>query len=344
MAKNTTVGIDLGSYAIKVVELLKFGSKYGLLNYGVSATPGGLLSDVAIEQQALSNTIKKLIADSKISNKEVSVALPESQVYTFVIETPALSEKELSSSIQWEAEQYIPVSLSDVVLDWKILYQGKNQTEKNVVLLVAATKKIIDKYQKILDKAGLVPKTLETEIISATRSLSLSVPTLKTIMVVNMGASTTDFSILSNNILLFSRSIGVGGLAFTKSIKQELQIEEGQAEEYKKAYGLDESKLEGKVFQALKPVVGTIIEELKKGVAFFKEKSPERRIDSIILSGGASLTPSLVSYFAKELEIETQIGNPFATVEIDANKFKNFNPAESTIYSVAVGLAMRENI
>lgn len=342
---ETNVGIDLGSYSIKIVELVKIANnKFKLLGSGSIATPpGGLLTESEVEQEAVAQAVKKLIKDTKISNNEVRVALPESQVFTFVIETPALSERELASSIQWEAEQYIPIPIDEVVLDWRILVQGKKENEKNQVLLVGAPRRIIEKYQHVLELSGLSPLSLETELISASRALSASVPQLKTLMIINMGAGTTDFSILNEGILLFTRSISTGGIAFTRAIKQDLQLEEGQAEEYKKAYGLEEDKLEGKVAAALKPLTASIVSEMQKGIGFFNEKHPNGKIDVILLSGGSSLLPGLVPFFAKELGVETQVGNPLALVEVDTKATTNFTLAQSAIYTVATGLAMREN-
>lgn len=343
MVSETNIGLDLGSSSLKVVELLKEDKKYRLINLGLIASPpGGLLSESKVEQEAVSQAIKQLFREAKITSDEVNVALPESQVFTFVIETPALSERELASSIQWEAEQYIPIPLDEVVLDWKILVQGQKKTDKNQVLLVAAPKRVTEKYQKVLELAGLTPITLETELISASRSLLASVPQLTTIMVVNIGSGTTDFSILNSGIVLFTRSIGTGGIAFTRAIKQTLSLEEGQAEEYKKTYGLEEDKLEGKVAAALKPLMSSIISEMKKGMGFFSEKVPSGKIDVVLLSGGSCLLPGLIPYLARELNVETQIGNPLTNVEVDKKVIPNFNQGDAAVYSVAIGLGMRE--
>ncbi len=343
MAQTKTVGLDLGSYTIKVVELSKNNKKFKLENAGAIATPpGGLLSESKVEQEAVVQAIKKLFHDSKISSNEVRVALPESQVYTLVIETPPLSEKELASSIRWEAEQYIPIPLDEVVIDWRILIQGKKEGEKNQVLLVGAPKRIIDKYQAVSERAGLIPVSLETELISTSRALLSTVPQLPTIMVVNIGAGTTDFSILTQGILTFTRSIPTGGMAFTRALKQDLQLEESQAEEYKKAYGFQEDKLEGKAAAVLKPLMNSIAKELQKGIGFFKEKYPEQKINVVLFSGGSSALPGLIPFFAQELGIETQIGNPWVNVEIDSKLSQNFSQTEGALYAVATGLAMRE--
>lgn len=344
MIDKTSVGLDLGSNTIKVVEIAQLDkNKYKLLSSGsIASPPGGLLSESQLEQEAVAQAIKKLFKDAKISITEARIALPESQVYTFVIETPALSERELASSIRWEAEQYIPIPLNDVVLDWKILVQGKKETDKNQVLLVGAPTRITQKYQKILEMAGITPLSLETELISASRCLQASVPQLKTIMVVNMGAGTTDFSILDNGVLLFTRSIGTGGNAMTRAIMQDLSLEESQAEGYKKEYGIEEDKLEGKVAAILKPLLSSVIEEMKKGIGFFKEKRPDGKLEVILLSGGLSLLPGLVHLITEELEVETQVSNPLAFMEIDSKLVSQFTPQEASIYTVAIGLAMRE--
>lgn len=343
MAQTKTIGLDLGSYTIKAVELSKNSNKFRVDAAGSIATPpGSLLTESRVEQEAVVAAIKKLFHDAKISNNEVRVALPESQVYTMVIETPPLSEKELASSIRWEAEQYIPVPLDEVVIDWRILIQGKKEGEKNQVLLVAAPKRIIEKYQKILESAGLIAVSLETELISTSRALIATVPQIPTVMIVNIGAGTTDFSIITNGVMGFTRSIPTGGMAFTRALKQDLQLEESQAEEYKKAYGFQEDKLEGKAAASLKPLMNSIVSELQKGIGFFKEKYPNEKLTVVLVSGGSSALPGLIPFLASELGVETQVGNPWVNFEIDAKIAQNLSQADGAIYAVATGLAMRE--
>lgn len=343
MSGQTSIGLDIGSNNLKVVELTKSGKTFSLVTHGfVSTPPGGLVSENPVEQEAVAQAIKKLIRDVKITNNEVRIALPESQVFTFVIETPALSERELASSIRWEAEQYIPVPLDEVTLDWKILSQGVKETDKNQVLLVGAPKRITLKYQRVLELAGLVPISLETELIAATRSLSASLPTVKNLMVVNMGAGTTDFSIVKDGVLAFTRAVGTGGTALTRAVKQDLQLEEGQAEEYKKTYGLDPNQLEGKVYKSLKPLVDSILSEMKKGIGYFAEKNPNDKLEVVVLSGGTSLLPGIVPYFAESLSVETQVGNPLGAISTVDKKISPINQSEASMYTVAIGLAMRE--
>lgn len=338
-----SIGLDIGSNTLKVAELSRSGKTFTVLNHAFAATPpGGMVSENPVEQEAVAHAIKKLLRDAKVSDNEVRVALPESQVFTFVIETPALSERELASSIRWEAEQYIPVPLDEVTLDWKILFQGKKDNEKNQVLLVGAPKRVTLKYQRVLELAGLIPVSLETELIAATRCLSATLPTVRSLMVVNMGAGTTDFSIVKDGILAFTRSVGTGGTALTRAVRQDLQLEEGQAEEYKKTYGLDPNQLEGKVYKSLKPLIDSIISEMKKGIGFYDEKNPNDKLGVVVLSGGTSLLPGLVPYFAQELGVETQVGNPLGA--ISANKKGNsINQSEASLYTVSIGLAMRES-
>jgi len=186
---NTNIGLDIGSQQIKVVEIEKSANnRYHLVNLGLtSGSKGGLKTDSEQELEAIAVSIKKIFTEHKISHNRVRIAVPEAQVFTLVIETPPLSEKEMSMSIKWEAEQYIPLSLSDVILDWRILVQGQKEGEKNLVLLVAVPKRVVQKYQKVLEMAHLVPVSLETELIAASRALSVNVQKISSVMVVNMG-------------------------------------------------------------------------------------------------------------------------------------------------------------
>jgi type IV pilus assembly protein PilM len=159
---------------------------------------------------------------------------------------PVLSDDELASAIKWEAEQYVPIPLTEVTLDWQVIFRPKTPApdSKMEVFLVAAPMKVVNKYLKILKMANLRPIAVETDIIAIARSLVGNNPYSPTTLIVNIGASTTDLSIVRVGAIAFTRSIATGGTAFARSIAQDLGFELPQAEEYKKTYGLDETKLE----------------------------------------------------------------------------------------------------
>lgn len=333
-------GLDLGTSLIKVVQLKKDKEKIVLTAAGaISTPPKGLISDSPLDQEAVAVAIKKLLADIKLTLKQVNTALPDAKVFSRVIELPTLSEKELGQALKWEAEQYIPFPLDEVNLDFSILEKNFKK-QKMQVLLVAAPLRLIEKYTNILKLADLTPLSIETEIIAVSRTVSLQALPDQTVMVINFGNTATGFSIIKKGTFSFVGSITSGGEALTRAIAQELGFEMDQAEEYKKTYGLEKESLEGKVQATIKPIIDTILTEIKKALAFNQEKYPSDQVSRLVLTGGVAHLPGIASYFTQTLGIETQIGNPWTKIQVDLPKFAQIT-GEPAVFAVATGLALR---
>lgn len=339
---NTIVGLDIGSHTIKLIELGKDAGGITLLAGGSVATPPKALTSTSpADYQAVAAAIRQLIKDTGARSQEVNIALPESQVFTRVIEMPQLSARELSSAIQWEAEQYIPLPLDQVNMDFTVLRESKETgTNMMEVLLVASPKALLERYLSILELADLTILSAETEIIAASRSLARAAANVKTVLVVSLGAQTTDLAILRGGVLAFTRSISSGGEALSRALVQGLDFNPTQAEEFKKTYGLEQDKLEGKIVSAVKPIMDTIIGEMKRAVVFYQEKHKQERIETIILSGGTAKLPGMVVYIAQSMGLEAQLANPWVGIRRD-ERFRVLE-GEGVTFAVAVGLALRE--
>lgn len=332
-------GIDIGSKSIKVVGLTKNGNDWVLKTSGVvgysGITPDKMKDDK--EFSSLAEVVKKLLKQVGVNEKEVIISIPEPLVFTRVIKFPQLSDEEVAAAVKWEAEQYIPIPANEAVIQHTIL--NKDEKSPNVsVLLVAAPKVVVEKYIKVFRMAGLSPVAAENELLALTRSLS---PVTGTSMIVDLGVSSTDLAISIDSKLGFSRSIPIAGDAITRAVSQGLGVNVTQAEEYKKTYGMSANQLEGRVKNAIEPVVKMIIDEIKKSIHFYQSESGGEPPTSIILTGGSSVMPELVTYLSAALGIETVAGNPFSKVKIDPETAKSLSPYMS-YYGVAAGLAMRE--
>ena len=165
---------------------------------------------------------------------------------------------------------------------------------------------------------------------------------MKAAMIVSLGAQTTDVAIIRNGILAFTRSISAGGDALSRSVAQGLSLEVSQAEEYKKTYGLEGDKLEGKIVSAAKPVMDTILGELKRALAYYQEKYKNERVEVLLLSGGTARIPGMVVYLAENIGtgIEVQLANPWVGIKKDA-RFAILDN-EGPTFAISVGLAIRE--
>lgn len=341
-----SVGIDIGFSSIKVVSLLKEREQFKLVSLGSIPSPQpGIVSDADPDLEALANSIKQLFAAARIDTKDVVAALPESGVFTRVIDDlPYLSDSELSSAIRYVAEEFIPMPLTDVNLNWQVLIrsdkQGKNT--KTVVLVIASPKNAVSKYLKVLEFAGLRPKALETEIIAVTRSLVGNNPFSPSTLLIQLGATTTDYATVSKGLIWLTRSISTGGMALTRSLVQHFNFEMSQAEQYKRIYGMMEDQLEGKVFEALKPIVDIIAGEGKRVIQAFEAKYPSDPIKRVVLSGGGAKMPGLVVYLANTLGLEVQEADPWYSIIKEKNSVAKL-AQDAPSYSVAVGLALRED-
>lgn len=334
-------GIDIGSTTLKIVEVKKEGEKFRIVAAGLSPTPQpGLNSEAEKDIVAVAGAIKKLHQDARISIKNAAIALPESQIFCRVIDFPPMEQNELAQAVPWHAEQFVPLPLEQVNLDWQIVSRGVNEKkeEKIKVLLVAAPLTVIQKYVRFVEMAGFKIAAVETEIIASARALisKESPPTL----LVDFGAKTTDVAVINKGAVVLGRSIPTAGEAFTRAIATSLSLTPAQAEEYKITYGLGETQLEGKVKKALIPVFEIVVGEVKKVLNFWRQNEKET-ISRVILAGGSANLPSAAPFFTEALGMEVQIGDPFVKLVPDERILGSLRP-NAPLFVIAVGLAEKE--
>lgn len=341
MAAPSVLGIDLGLNAIKIVELVKKGNNIVLSSLGsIPTPPRGLISDVPLDEQAVVDILLKLMKEMKVNSRGVHASLPESSVFTRVIDLPNLTEKELSSSIKWEAEQYIPLPIDKVNIDYAILTRN-NEANSMKVLLIAAPLVLIEKYTRIFESANLEILSLETDAIASCRVIPKSLPEKSNELILNIGAGTSVIGIVKDRALIFVRTVSTAGETFTRTIADELGFSHQQAEEYKRTYGLKREELEGKIFTTLSPVFGILMEEVKKVITYFNSQYPQEKLTTLLLSGGSVRMPGMVSYIASETGLDTQVVNPFENIIYNPSQ-KAVIEANATYFTVAVGLGMKE--
>jgi type IV pilus assembly protein PilM len=341
--KSNSFGLDIGTSSIKFVWLDR---EKNMLQYASAffapSPPVGIQSESPLDHQEMAQFIKKYMTQAKITTNNVNIALPESQVFTKVIDMPLLSDKEVSNAIYWEAEQYIPAQLDTMTLDWSILRRPfeTTSTQKMQVLLVAAPLQLVKRYQSILDLAGLSLVSVETEILSVIRSL-IPRTNSPTSLVMHMGSLSTSLAIIQNGIMVFNYTIPLGGIAMTRGIAADFGLSPSQAEEYKKVYGLSDKNFGGKVRKAIEPILTEIVSEVRKAMAFYNEKyKSESPISQILLTGGGAALPGIDLYLVQAISVETVIANPWKLLNIQ--NVPEAVAVHGAEYSVAIGLALKE--
>jgi len=331
-------GLDIGSATIKIAQVKKEGDRFQLLALGKTETPQpGLLSENPQDQQKVAEAIKKLMMDLGVKTNVVVSALPEGKLVTRVVKMPLMSEEELASSLQYEADAFIPFPLEEAVLRHQIIEKDE-KAKVCEVFLVAAQKRLVEKYTALLAMAQLQPLALETELLALNRALVP--PDSPNAMVVDFGFKSCNFAISRGGKIYLTRSFPVAGETLTKTLAKELGMEVAQAEEYKKAYGLSEEILEGKIRKVLSPLVKSVTNEMKKAIQYFEQEKKET-VKRIILSGGSSGLPNVSQDIAAALGVETEIANPFSLLDVNQQVFAEFLD-DGPVYAVAIGLAKRE--
>lgn len=343
--KQLPFGLDIGANSLKAIWLSKDKNGFFLNGFSTLPTPQkGMTSDSPLDLEEMSNAIRTLVSEAKITTKNINLALPENDVYTRVLEMPALSDKELSSAIYWEAEQCIPVPLTSVMIDWKVLKRPKTNESKMTVLLVGAPINLVEKYQKVVDLAGLSAVSMETEILAVVRSIvypnSPQVP-FPNSLIIHIGALSTLLTSIKDGIIIFTYFIPIGGMAINRAIASDFGFTLSQAEEYKKVYGYSSKMFGGKIGKSAEPVLQSVLAEVKKALAFFNEKyKAEAVISQIVLSGGTAKLPGLDLFFVQNSGIETVIANPWKIINNQKIPEALINDAPD--FSVSIGLAMKD--
>lgn len=334
-------GLDIGRSFVKVARVENRGNRKLLTAASYAPTPGGgIQSESPVDLSKVSEAIKNCVAAAKIEGDKCAVSLIESQVVSRLIQLPALTEKELASAINWEAEQYIPLPIKDVVLQYKIVNkssQVSGSEGKMDVLLIAAPKRIIQKYITVVKEAGFKPDILETESTALVRALTK--PADPPTIIVSMGALSTELVIAQAGEVFFTRSIATGGMNLTKAIMSEFNLPQKQAEEYKQTYGIMEDKLSGKVAAVLKPILDIIIGEVLKAVEYTRTHVASADVTRVVISGGGAFLPGLSEFMVERTSLEVSLGDPW--VDFVKEGLILQLASQGSIYSVATGLALR---
>ncbi len=330
-------GLDIGRSFIKVVEVNGGGKQKTLKAVGSVQTPGGgIQSESTVELGKVSEAIRQCAENAKVETADCVVSIVESQVVSRLIELPNLTDKELAAAINWEAEQYIPMPIRDVNLQYKVVSRGET-TGKISVLLIAAPKRVIEKYINIVRGAGFKAVALETESLALARSLCQAGD--PTTIIVSLGAASTELVIVYGGNVVFTRSIATGGISMTRVIMTEFNLPQNQAEEYKQTYGILADKLSGKVANVLKPVLEILTAELMKAIEYTHTHIAGSSVSRVVICGGGSFLPGLAEFLAERTSLEVSLGDPWTDFSKEGLITKL--TGQGSVYAVATGLALR---
>jgi type IV pilus assembly protein PilM len=344
---KSVVGLDIGSSAVKAVELKPAGKGFRVAAYGEEPVPADAIVDGAIiDAGAVAEAIRQVFERNKaFKGKDVCASLSGNAVIVKKITLPVMTESELSESIYWEAEQYIPFDIQDVNLDYQILDAGTGPDSRGSmeVLLVAAKKEKIGDYTGVIAQAGRTPVIVDVDAFALQNAFDVNYglePGQVTVLL-NAGASAININILQGEQSMFTRDISIGGNAYTEAVQKELDLPHESAEQLKKGIPVD-----GASFEEAQPVLRAVTEnvllEVQKTFDFFKATASSDRIDRIMLSGGASRVDGFRDMLHERFNAPVEEFDPFRTIVWDPKKLGREAVEHASTAAVAVGLALRK--
>jgi type IV pilus assembly protein PilM len=340
------VGLDIGSSAVKAVELKPAGKSYKVTGFGTEMLPPDSIVDGAIiDGAAVADAIRRLFDGRGIKTKDVAASLSGNAVIVKKISLPVMSDGELAESIYWEAEQYIPFDIQDVNLDYQILDKGDAASGKGTmdVLLVAAKKEKIADYTGVISQAGRTAVVVDVDAFALQNAYEVNygIDPNAVVVLLNAGASATNINILHGDQSVFTRDISIGGNAYTEALQRELNLPFETADGLKRGHHLADGATYDDARPVLRAVTENVMLEIQKTFDFFKATAASDKIDRIMLSGGASRAEGFTEMLTERFEAPVEAFDPFRKIAFDSKRFK-IDPSEiAPTVAVAVGLGLR---
>lgn len=344
MAVFSSVGdffaLDIGTTAVRAVQLKASGSGWSLERYGVMPVNIRVASSDAVEdQKKLGEIITALIGQTGIRSKNVVLGIPSNKMFATVVDLPDLPQAELASTIKYQAEQYIPMSVDEAKIDWVVLGKSLNDQSKVEVLLASVANNFTEARLDLVEGLGLNVVAIEPDSLALTRSL-LAPGAPDAAVLIDVGDLSTDIVVTFGDAPRLIRSIPIGMQSLVKAAMQNLNIQENQATQFILKFGLFPDRLEGQIVRSLEATLEQFNIELTKSIRFFQTRYPNAKLASLILSGYGSMIPAFAQYVGAKTSITAQVGNPWSKVVMNNADTEKLQQVAAQ-FAVAVGLAQR---
>ena len=339
-----TLGIDITSSTVKLLELSKSASGYKVESYLVKPLAANTVVEKNINNvDDLADVIRKVVGQAKVKTKDVAVAVAGSAVITKVIEMPDdLSEEAMESQLSVEADQYIPYPLDEVALDFELIGPSDANPGQIDVLLAACRRETVDLRSEALELAGLRPRIVDVEVFAVERAFKLIAAQMEdlgeqVVAIADIGATMMTLSVLVEGATLYTREQSFGGKQVTEEIQRRYGLSLEEAGQAKKQGGLPEDY----ELEILGPFKEALVQQISRSLQFFFSSSQYNYVDQLVLAGGVAAMEGLRDEVEEKLGLPTMIANPFANMAV-SNKVNAVSLAmDAPAMLIATGLALR---
>ena len=340
--KQSLVGLDIGSHAVKVVELeAQPKGSYRLVNWGISAPLAEAIVDGEVmDRQLVTDAIANLFESRAIKSRNVVAVVSGRAVIVKKITMNRLSNEDAQQAVYWEAEQHVPYDINDVSLDFEILGPAPNDPKQMQVLLVAAKKDMVMSFSDLIREAGLQPLIVDVDSFAAQNALATNYDfgPNDVVAILNIGAEITNINITQGGVPYFTKDLQVGGNSFIESAQRKLnlsQTEAAAAVRGESATGVD-------VMPVIEQSCEGLATALERAQAYLRTAGEAGPLTRIMLCGGASMTPGVPEFLARRFGVQAEIANPLTRIGYDPALFAGQDVMKvAPLLTVGIGLALR---
>lgn len=341
----TLFGLDISSSVVKLLELSSDGERYKVESYAVTTLPANAVIEKNItDTEAVSQAISSALQRSNTKTRQCAVAVAGSAVIIKTITMPAsLSDDEMATQIELQADQYIPFPLEEVNMDFTVLGPSDKSPELVDVLLAASRSENIEVRLAVAEMANLEIKIVDVESFAVENAFQLLCGQLPnngtdaTVAIADIGATMTTLNVLHNHKHIYSREQLFGGKQLTDEIARRYGLSQEEAGMAKRLGGLPDNY----DFELLEPFKDALVQQVSRALQFFYSSSQFNAVDYIFLAGGCAAIPGLAELVSERIGATTLIANPFANMaispQINTQALSNDAPA----LLIASGLALR---
>ena len=343
--KSSLIGIDISSTSVKLLELGRVGSRYRVESYAIEALPIDAVVERDIrDEEAVGEAIRRCYLKANCSLKHCAVAVAGSAVITRVIQLDGnLSDLEMESQIQIEADQYIPYPLEEVAMDFEVIGESDVIPGQVDVLVAASRLDNVNSRVNVLDLAGLTAKVVDVEAYAMERSFSLLVNQLpdqgedQVIAVVDIGATMTSLSVLQDFNSIYTREQVFGGAQLTEEVQRRYGLSYEEAGMAKKQGGLpDDYETE-----VLEPFKEAIVQQVSRSLQFFYSSSQHGEVDHLVIAGGCAAIDGLDELLEERLGVAVSVANPFSDMSLSSRVNAQALASDASALMICCGLALR---
>ncbi len=344
-SKQSLIGIDVSSSACKVLELSKADDHIRVERYAVEPLPQNSVVEHAItEVEQVAQAVERAVKRSGTRCRHAAVAVAGAHVITKTIKMPAnLSDAELQTQIEMEADHYIPYPLDEVNMDYQVLGASEDNADEMEVLMAACRKEIVDDYVAVIEGPGLTPAVVDIETYAMENAYSLIAEHMpgggmeKTVAILDIGATTTNINVIHNNHSVYSRDHTFGGRQLTEEIQRRYGLSYEEAGLAKKQGGLPDNYQT----DVLRPFMEAMCQETMRALQFFYSSSPFNSVDQLLLAGGCAQIPGIDEMVAARIGVPAMVANPFASMSLASRIKPQMLASDAPSLMISCGLAMR---